>query len=320
MCVINLLFIALLIASTGIAQINVKQFENVDLYVKKLGPLPLLNVASIADTLTQNFSDKTLKSRAIFSWIANNIALDPKAVRTNDTKNIQPENVILNRKTTSLGFATLVQEMCSLSDIRCLTVDGYSRFNIDQFGEMPDELNHTWNVIQLNTSPSNWYYVDAAKASGSLDKKFMVFTPLFSDCYFFSEKNIFNFDHFPDNNAWMLGVGSKNAKIFFDLPLIGIGAYNQKLISFFPENGFIKSNTTKAVSFAIRLQNDANISDVSIIIGDGATQSKPERVNFTSSNGEIKFNYIFKKEGEYPFKILANGVMLLTYKIESAED
>ena len=320
MRLVHLSFIALFIASTGIAQINVKQFENVDLYVKKLGPLPLLNVASIADTLTQNFTDKTLKSRAIFSWIANNIALDPKAVRSNDNKNIQPENVILNRKTTSLGFATLFQEMCSLADIRCLTVDGYSKFNIEQIGEIPDELNYSWNVIQLSISPSNWYYVDATKASGSLDKKFMVFTPSFSDCYFFSEKNIFNLDHFPDNNAWMLGNGSKTAKMFFDLPLIGIGAYNQKLISFFPENGFIKSNTTKAVSFIINLQNYANISNVSIIIGDGVTQSKPERVNFTSSNGEIKFNYTFKKEGEYPFKILANGNLLLTYKIEAAED
>jgi transglutaminase/protease-like cytokinesis protein 3 len=288
--------------------------------VKKLGHLPVLNVASIADTLTQNFTDKTLKSRAIFSWIANNIALDPKATRSNDNKNIQPENVILNRKTTPLGFSTLVQEMCSLADIRCLTVDGYSKFNTDQIGEMPDDLNYSWNVIQLGTSPSNWYYVDAAKASGSLDKKFMVFTPIFSDCYFFSEKNIFNLDHFPDNNAWMLGNGSKTAKIFFDLPLIGIGAYNQKLVSFFPENGFIKSNTTKAVSFTIKFQNDANISNVSIIIGDGATQSKIERINFTNENGEIKFSYTFKKEGEYPFKILINGIILLTYKIESAED
>jgi transglutaminase/protease-like cytokinesis protein 3 len=277
-------------------------------------------VASIADTLTQNFTDKTLKSRAIFSWIANNIALDPKATRSNDNKNIQPENVILNRKTTPLGFSTLVQEMCSLADIRCLTVDGYSKFNNDQIGEMPEDFNHSWNVIQLGTSPSNWYYVDAAKASGSLDKKFMVFTPIFSDCYFFSEKNIFNLDHFPDNNAWMLGNGSKTAKIFFDLPLIGIGAYNQKLVSFFPENGFIKSNTTKAVSFTIKFQNDANISNVSIIIGDGATQSKIERINFTNENGEIKFSYTFKKEGEYPFKILINGIILLTYKIESAED
>ncbi len=317
---ITYLFFVLFITSTGIAQINVKQFENVDLYVKKLGPLPLLNVASIADTLTQKFSDKTLKSRAIYSWIANNIALDPKAVRSNDNKNIQPENVILNRKTTSLGFSTLVQEMCSLADIRCLTVDGYSRFNTDQIGEMPEDLNHSWNVIQLSTSPSSWYYVDASKASGSLDKKFMVFTPSFSDCYFFSEKNIFNLDHFPDNNAWMLGNGSKTVKVFFDLPLIGIGAYNQKLISFFPEIGFIKSNTTKAVSFTIKLQYDADISDVSIIIGDGAKQSKPERINFSNSIGEIKFNYTFKKEGEYPFKILANGNELLTYKIEATED
>lgn len=320
MRVINLLFIALFFASTGIAQINVKQYENVDLYVKKLGALPLLNVASIADTLTQNFTDKTLKSRAIFSWIANNIALDPKAVRSNDNKNIQPENVILNRKTTSLGFSTLVQEMCSLADIRCLTVDGYSKFNTDQIGEMPEDFNHSWNVIQLGTSPSNWYYVDAAKASGSLDKKFMVFTPIFSDCYFFSEKNIFNLDHFPDNNAWMLGNGSNTTKAFYDLPIIGTASYIYKTQGFFPEQGFIKSNTTKTNSFTIKLQKNNEISNVSIIIGDGVTQSKLERINFINENGEIKFNYTFKKEGDYSFKIFANGIILLTYKIESSED
>ena len=308
------------IASSGIAQINVKQYENVDLYVKKLGPLPLLNLASIADTLTQNFTDNALKSRAIFSWIANNIALDPKAVRYNDNKNTLPENVILNRKTTPLGFSTLVQEMCSLADIRCLTVDGYTKFNTDQISEIPDELNYTWNVIQLGTSPSNWYYVDAAKAAGSVDKKFTIFSPLYSDGYFFSEKNTFNLDHFPDNNAWMLGSGSKTVKAFFDLPIIETGSYIYKTQTFFPLQGFIKSNTTKATSFTIKLQNSSEISNVSVIIGEGASQSKPERVNYTNNNGEIKFNYIFKKEDEYPFSILINGTKILTYKIESTED
>src|SRR6187402_3363929 len=69
-----------------------------DEYVKQLGPLEKFNVAIIADTITEKFSDKKEKARAIFYWIANNISWDAKATRQNDNKKIEPEVIVQLRK------------------------------------------------------------------------------------------------------------------------------------------------------------------------------------------------------------------------------
>src|SRR6188768_483657 len=121
----KIIFSLLILLTNNIASSQPTAASANDELVKNLGSLPTLNVATITDTITINFSDKKEKARAIFYWIANNIALDPKATKTNDVKKINPEDVIQSRKTTPLGFANLVQEMCSLANIRCLVVDGY---------------------------------------------------------------------------------------------------------------------------------------------------------------------------------------------------
>lgn len=77
-----------------------KDYKSRDEFVKKLGPLNNLNVATIADTITRNFADKHDKARAIFCWIAYNIELDPKAVKSNDNRRTDPVDVIQLRKTT----------------------------------------------------------------------------------------------------------------------------------------------------------------------------------------------------------------------------
>ena len=64
------------------------KYKNVDEAVEKLGPLNNFNVAVIADTITEKFTDNEQKARAIFYWIANNIQIDPKGTRQNDDKHI----------------------------------------------------------------------------------------------------------------------------------------------------------------------------------------------------------------------------------------
>ena len=70
--------------------------------------------------------------------------------------------------------------MCSQANIRCLSVDGYVKNFPEEINDIPDEINHSWNVVQLGLSPEEWYYVDAAKGSGYLDKKRSVFTKKFT--------------------------------------------------------------------------------------------------------------------------------------------
>jgi hypothetical protein len=269
-------------------------FSKADAYVSKLGSLDSLNVATIADTLTSYFESKEDKARAIFTWIARNIALDPKAIRSNDNKKTDPVQVIQMRKSTSVGFALLFQEMCSIAEIRCLSVDGFTKNSADDINNPADEFNHSWNVVQLGQSPDKWYYVDAAKGSGYLDKKQSVFTPKFNSTMFFTKRTLFNLDHFPDNNAWQLGDGPKAKRDFYALPVLLSGAYPFGLTKLTPATGFVKTKLAVATKFSFQTDTEETISSVELIIGEGNKQLKPEPMNFDHTGSTLSFSYKFK--------------------------
>ncbi|MDB5203632.1 MAG: hypothetical protein JWQ27_3041 [Ferruginibacter sp.] len=299
-------------------QSDAKKYKPVDDIVQKLGALTAFNVATIGDTITRPFSGKDEKARAIFYWIANNIALDPKAIRGNDQKNSLPELVVKNRKATPLGFSLLVQEMCSMANIRCLSVDGYLKNFPEDINNKADEINHSWNVVQLGQSPEQWYYVDAARASGFLDKKMSTFTKYFTSEYFFADKALFNLDHYPDNGAWQLGGGPKSIKDFYALPVFSNASYEYGLKQPMPVSGLIKTKIKNSTTFSFNY-NGAPIAKIELLIGEGKTALKPEPMNFTASGSTVSFTYQFKKEDTYPVSVVVDGKDLLQYFVEVTE-
>jgi hypothetical protein len=315
-------FLSLVVCSTtfiSIAQISVSKYKYVDDAVQKLGIFPTKNVAEIAEAITSKFSSNEDKARAIFYWIANNIAIDPKAVSRQDEKNKLPEKVIEIRKATPLGFSLLVREMCSYAKIRCLSVDGFVKNHTAEINEKADEKNYSWNVVQLGQSPETWYYIDACRASGFLDPKQTVFTKQFTSQYFFAEKKLFNQIYFPDNLAWMLGGGNKSIKDFYALPIIGNEAIGLEFRKLAPLTGVIKTVTNKPVDFSFSINNDNTIKKISILIGEEKKKQKEEPMNFDNNNGDIKFSYTFKKEDTFPIQIVADGKIVLQYIVEVKE-
>ncbi len=299
------------------AQGSSSKYHSVDDRVSKLGSLSSFNIATIADTITAAFSDHEEKARAIFYWIANNISIDPKATKQNDAKNTLPEKVIELRKANALGYSLLVQEMCSDVNIRCISVDGYKKNTSEDINQPVDEINHSWNVIQLGQSPETWYFVDACSASGWLDKKMTVFTKQFTSEYFFADKKLFGLTFYPDNSAWQLGGGPKNIKEFYALPVILNSAFALGLGKPTPPAGYIKANLKTAVSFSFRV--NAPVKSISVIVGNEKKQPKPEEMNFDNTGGLISFSYKFKKEDTAPVKIIADGKVILEYMAEVNE-
>jgi len=311
-----LFFIILFSFSSNRLLAQENNYTATDEFVKKLGSMDNLNVATIADTITRSFPDKQNKARAIFYWIANNIAIDPKATRSNDKRNTEPENVIHLRRTTPLGFSLLVQEMCSLANIRCLSVDGYLKFKAEDINNKADEVNHSWNVVQLGQSPEQWFYIDAARASGFTDAKISTFTKQFTGEYFFADKALFNLDHYPDNDAWQLGGGPKSINAFYALPVISNAAYKYGLQKPQPLNGHIKTKVKAPNRFSFAYNNVVPIKNIFLVIGEEKKQLKPEPMNFTDNGGIVTFNYQFKIADTYPVKIIADGHELLQYYVE----
>ncbi|MEI9933354.1 MAG: transglutaminase domain-containing protein [Ferruginibacter sp.] len=155
---IKIIFISafILIATNSFAQSD--DYKAVDDYVKKVGSLDTLNVGSISAIVTQPFQDKINKARAIYDWIAYNIDFDCKNARGNNNDKSSSDDVLKYRKATPTGYANLFQDMCSVVEIRCLTVDGYTKNSSDDINNPEDETNDTWDVIQLGQTSSEWYY------------------------------------------------------------------------------------------------------------------------------------------------------------------
>lgn len=303
----------------GRTQNNYQERYQLESIIQAMGALEAYNIASIVDTITSSFADKRDKALAIYYWIANNISLDPKSVKSNDKKKIDPVSVIQLRKTNSFGFALLFQEMCSMSNIRCLSINGYTKYNFKDIDNAPDEPNHYWNVVQIGQSPEEWFYVDVAKASGNLDSKFTNFTKSYSAGYFFAERKIFNLDHFPKNLSWLLGNGPRNKKDFYTLPLIESGAYLIGATNPFPLQGFIKTKPSNAVEFSFKKQSGTSINKMSIILKEGNKPEKREPLIYDEIDGSFKFRYSFKREETYVVKISADENALFTYIVESSE-
>ena len=314
-----MLLLFLLISSIILQGYSQNTYDATDKFVQSKGSMDSLNLAQIAQAITTGLKDNEQQARAIFYWIANNIALDPKAAKGNDQRKSLPEDVVKLRKGTALGFAKLYQEMASIANIRCLVVDGYIRRNIEELNEPAEEINHSWNVVQLGQSPESWYVLDAANASGTMDKKMTIFTKKFTNGYFFTDKTLFNLDHLADNSAWQLGPGTKSKKDFYALPIIGPAAYEYGLRKPSPANGFIKTKTKASVSFSIPVTNGESISNVSLLIGEGRRLQKPEPMNFSYSGGAIVFNYQFKVEDTYPVKVMVDEKLILEYMVEVSE-
>jgi hypothetical protein len=272
-------------------------------------------MGTINNVVSNKFTDKIDKARAIYYWIAHNISFDVKAARSNNTAKNTVADVLLNRRAVGIGFASLFQDMCSSADIRCLTVDGFIKFNTQQIGEKDLDINHSWAVVQLGQSPEEWYYVDPALGSGFPSDDMKEFTPYYTDAYFFTEKETFNLQHYPDNTAWKLGSGPKSKKDFFELPVIKVMAIQLGLKKLSPGEGNIKAKVNKAVRFSFTFSNMGEITKVELGIGD-KKKYKVEEIQYSNSSNSLSFTYKFEDENTYPVKVIVNGQEMVAYYID----
>lgn len=296
------------------AQTNGRDFKEIDAYVKSLGTLEGMSMATVNNVVSNKFTEKIDKARAIYFWITNNINYNVKLAHSSSKTKNTPADVLVTRKATAPGFANLFQDMCSSADIRCLTVDGFVKFNTQQIGETGIEINHTWVVVQLGQSPEEWYYVDPTFGSGFLSADMKVFIKNYSDAYFFTEKASFNLQHFPDNVAWKLGSGPGKGD-FFDIPVVKTAAIELGIIKCSPNNGKLKVKADKNVQFSFTVKNTENITRLELGVGE-KKKYRQENIQYFNSATSISFTFRFKNTDSGPITIFVNGKEFVQYYVE----
>jgi Transglutaminase-like superfamily len=149
------------------------------------------DVTSIAQKLTSNLSDDSLKITAIYFWITANIQYDHRfknRVEGDTTLTQEPYNVVKTKRAVCIGYAKMFRELCQMSNIKAYIVEGIVK-NGNGFLERE---GHAWNVVLLN---GNYYLLDATWGAESAE---------LAQNYFLRGPSVFLQNHLPDDPIWQL--------------------------------------------------------------------------------------------------------------------
>ena len=169
-------------------------FSKIDNYVLGLKTRKNISEAELARLITQQSSTKIEKARAIFIWIACNIAYDTSfKIRTK-------EEALQQGKGVCEAYSGLFKSLGELSGLEVATVSGDSK---QYFYRQPSDLDkggHAWNVVTADDG--RYVIVDATWGAGHVRNR--TFTRKLSVHWFDPKPEICIFTHFPKEDKWQL--------------------------------------------------------------------------------------------------------------------
>lgn len=250
-----LLTICLLIVFSEIS--TAQDYERVDTLVENY-PTNYKEPKNLASKISEDFTNEFDQVRAVYNWIAYNVAYDWNEEQRNGiiyySKDdlIQKERiyqsklskrVISKKKAICEGYSYLFKELCDQLNIECTVVIGGAKTEIkDIYSSWASD--HAWNVVSIN---NNKYLIDVTWGAGSMDGKTFERDPNYT--YFFTDPNDLIKNHYPEDYKNSLLNKKITKKNFLRAPLIyGIAFKKFELIG--PDkSGVLRSNTEVEFSF-----------------------------------------------------------------------
>lgn len=255
--------------------------------------------------IRQTFQIDSLRLRASFIWITENINYDIEGYQKEDPRSSMLDYVIKNKKAVCGGYAGLLKFFCDAFNIESTVIFGTARatkrdVNINQ---LRLRTNHTWNAVKINNS---WRLIDPTWATGSIDESDENNIRYFKDFkeeYYFTppEKMIFN--HFPDQYQHQFLSKAIPEIKFKKWPLFTTSFLNNDINGIYPDTALIRTKFGDTINFKIR--TGAN-KDLVYFIADDV--SKTTYSASTKRDGEWL-------SVEYPVKVKGNYNMNLGYSV-----
>lgn len=306
----------------------------------------------LTSNLIKNAATDREKARAIFIWIADNIAYDHHFI--NKKKKVKPfkpnnksdissqfseweddylEKVLSRKRAICDGYAKLFNKMSNYAGLETDIVSGYTKDSPSHIGRMGEE-NHAWNAIVLD---GKYYYLDVTWAAGGCGKdedgKLIPFTKSFDNFYWLTPTDKFLRDHFPTDPK-SPGVDNYQKRRYIDQAYI-----NQEVISkidfILPSSGIITARVGDTIRFHFNydrivsyLQCHTNIYHPKTpqeIVESGkiwteAEVEKQRYIPFINNDGDYKFEFIVQDKRIRHIDIVADYRHLARFKIKIVEN
>ncbi|AWH86042.1 hypothetical protein HYN59_13385 [Flavobacterium album] len=257
----NLFFIILLLIS---GCMSAQDFAKVDAVVKAY---PDFNDADkFAAKVNADFKRDDEKARAIFTWIATHIKYDLAAYGANERpvaysfktqeekeakqkkfKDDLAQKTLKSNKGVCQGYATLFLVVSEKAGLESVMITGTSKSHPAHIGAAPGASDHAWNAVKVG---GEWKLLDATWAAGTVTGEKPQFGFKFNDKYFFTNPDVFFFNHFPDDKKWLFTA--KTEKDFALLPLY-YGNYLMGGYEFInPDGGTFTNPGSGFISFKLK--------------------------------------------------------------------
>jgi len=173
------------------------EFAAIDAHALAAPPSATRTIPSLAAYLVRPARDDRERARAIFRWIASNIAYDP-ALR-NEVPNAA--TVLKRRSAVCSGYSVLFKALAEAAGLEAEVITGHSRGAGYQAGRRVDASSeHAWNAVRIRGS---WGLLDCTWAAGWMDDSGRL-VRRFTDHYFLTPPEVFVDDHFPEDSHWQL--------------------------------------------------------------------------------------------------------------------
>lgn len=295
-------FIFILISCSLFSTLGISQnYKKVDSIVLKY-PNKFSSTAKIAKQISSDFSNDFEKTRAVYTWITNNIVYDPEEYGiynfSYSTESEFNENnaefekklssrVLSKKKAVCEGYSTLFKVICDNLNINSKVVSGNAKTHVRDIGNRYYS-DHAWNIVTIDNKE---YLIDATWGAGTYNNGFEKKVDYF---YFLTKPNLFIKQHYPDNYEDAILIEKIDKQDFLNSPLI----HNYDFELIYPISGIINKKEVSIINF--KFLTDKKVSSISYNI---------DRKNYIISN--------FKNENNLEFELnlsdLKNGRSLLLY-------
>jgi transglutaminase/protease-like cytokinesis protein 3 len=154
-----------------------------------------------SNDLSRRLAGERDRARAIFRWIAENIAYDTHGLATKSYGDLSPESVLSRRTAVCQGYAELFRALGKTAGLSVVTISGHAKGYNYAVGESFDgDPSHAWNAVKVQ---GRWRLLDCTWGAGHVDERGR-FVKELADHYFLTRPTEFIYDHFPVDFGWQL--------------------------------------------------------------------------------------------------------------------
>lgn len=192
-----LLLAALIFGGRAAARDERGRYALVDARARAAPASCAMSVEALTTYLGQWVNDDAEKARAVFTWIAHNVAYDVSL----RGKRQETSSVLRGRRATCSGYAALFEELAEALGLEVEIISGHGKGRGYEPGQgLNSAFEHAWNAVKID---GEWELVDCTWGAGFVDEQGR-FVRRFTDHYFLTRPEKFVYDHFPDGPDWQL--------------------------------------------------------------------------------------------------------------------